>query len=216
VSKPENREAQLRSALESTSFALTFLAQANIHLLNANQFSVGELRPLAALDATDAGNFNDWANKKLDDIATSLGVPPIARFEHVLENGNTTLTPVGSVAVIDRTTQLMWDLRTLDELKHADAVAVCTASRVAGFDDWRLPTRMELESILDLTRYNPAIDTSVFPDTKPNCYWTSTPAACSPEDCAWVVSFCDGSSGWDGRGGRDYVRAVRSLPRASQ
>ena len=40
--------------------------------------------------------------------------------------------------------------------------------------DWRLPTVKELASIVDTTRYTPAIDTIYFPDTVASEYWTST------------------------------------------
>jgi RNA-directed DNA polymerase len=42
------------------------------------------------------------------------------------------------------------------------------------------------------------------------------PAANSPEDCAWIVNFYNGNSNWNNRDNRNYVRAVRSLPRASE
>lgn len=40
-------------------------------------------------------------------------------------------------------------------------------------EGWRMPTRKELESLVDTSRYNPAIDTEKYPDTKSDWYWTS-------------------------------------------
>lgn len=76
-------------------------------------------------------------------------------------------------------------------------------------DGWRLPTRQELESILDLSRHDPAIDTDKFPDTKSNWYWTSTPCAWRAS-AVWVVGFGGGYIHDHGRRGVACVRAVRS------
>ncbi|MDP2141329.1 MAG: DUF1566 domain-containing protein [Gammaproteobacteria bacterium] len=59
-------------------------------------------------------------------------------------------------------------------------------------DGWRLPTVDELQTILDRSRYNPAIDTEKFPDTKSTWYWTSSPCAWDAS-ARWVVYFSYGS-----------------------
>ena len=43
--------------------------------------------------------------------------------------------------------------------------AYCACLQLAGHDDWRLPTRIELVSLVDFTRSSPAIDVQAFPDT---------------------------------------------------
>jgi len=46
-----------------------------------------------------------------------------------------------------------------------------------GFDDWRLPTVAELQSILDYGSSDPAIDTAIFVNISVNAnYWTATPS----------------------------------------
>lgn len=60
--------------------------------------------------------------------------------------------------------------------------------------DWRLPTREELLTIVDLSRHDPAIDTEKFPDTKSEPYWTSTPCAWN-DKARWVVGFGLGGVG---------------------
>lgn len=105
--------------------------------------------------------------------------------------------------------QLEWS-KTLcngESVDYEDAEAACKALGAG----WRLPTRMELESILDLTRHDPAADTDRFPDTKSAWYWTSTPCAWS-SSAAWIVNFGHGYASNDGRGTKACVRAVRSLP----
>ena len=95
-----------------------------------------------------------------------------------------------------------------ERVNHAAAEKACAALG----EGWRLPTRVELLSLVDDTRSDPAIDTARFPDTKSGAYWTSTVHA-SVSSCAWFVDFLDGGA-YNYR--RDYdnafVRAVRASP----
>ena len=107
-------------------------------------------------------------------------------------------------------TQLEWSA-TLCNGKNVDYATAEKACAALG-EGWRLPTRQELESILDLTRHKPAIDTARFPDTKSDWYWTSTPYAWSP-DFAWFVCFGYGNVDDVLRDSNGCcVRAVRSVP----
>ncbi|MEN3158258.1 DUF1566 domain-containing protein [Alkalimonas sp. NCh-2] len=74
---------------------------------------------------------------------------------------------------------------------------------------WRLPTRQELESLLDLTRHEPAIDTEKYPDTKSTYYWTSTPCAWNSA-ARWVVYFGNGDVLDHPQDYHACVRAVRA------
>jgi hypothetical protein len=97
-----------------------------------------------------------------------------------------------------------------DELNEDDANAQCQALSLAGFNDWRVPTRPELEAILDLTRYNPAINPDYFRDTESDWYRTSTPLAWS-SDSVWFVCFYYGSVGLLTRSSKAFVRPCRSV-----
>ena len=110
--------------------------------------------------------------------------------------------------VTDTKLGLIWSQKTIaEDVDHDEA-----KEAVAAFGEgWRLPTRQELESLLDLSRYNPAIDTEVFPDTKSDDYWTDTPTAWNTA-AVWVVIFGYGAVGDGGRGNLACVRAVRSAP----
>jgi hypothetical protein len=114
------------------------------------------------------------------------------------------------VAVLDNTTQLIWTVKETKPLTWKKATATVAKLDTAGFTDWRLPTVEELFLLADRSNYNPAIDTAFFPDCKSEWYWTSTPAAGSPDVCAWVVYFGRGFAGWYGQGGDARVRAVRA------
>ncbi len=132
---------------------------------------------------------------------------PAAAASHFTDRGRGTVT--------DTRTGLTWSKETLAAGHiHADAVKACKALRLAGFSDWRLPTRAELLTLVDDTRHEPAIDVAAFPDTKSDWYWTSTLTAWDPS-CAWVVSFFLGSADYLHRDDLAFVRAVRSA-RASQ
>lgn len=77
--------------------------------------------------------------------------------------------------------------------------------RYCGFDDWRVPSREELRSIVDYGHYDPAIDTDFFPDSQSVVFWSSS-ADVYDSGYAWYVYFKDG---FDYYGYRDYYDAVR-------
>jgi hypothetical protein len=115
-------------------------------------------------------------------------------------------------AVLMQELGLMFCAKVLPEaLDHDAAKAACAAVSIAGFNDWRLPERNELESILDLSRHDPAIDPEFFPDTPyDDWYWTNTPTAWSSVR-AWIVLFHGGDVYYDDRNGTAFVRPVRAV-----
>ena len=140
-------------------------------------------------------------------------------------NGSTSITPAAAAAssrfvdngdgtITDTASGLMWSQATLSKkcVTHAQAETICSGLDLAGHTDWRLPSVEELFLLADRSRSLPATDTTAFPDTKSDWYWTSTPHASDSSD-AWFVSFSDGSAYYclrDGHGA--FVRAVRSAP----
>jgi pimeloyl-ACP methyl ester carboxylesterase len=88
-------------------------------------------------------------------------------------------------------------------------VADINRQGLCGATDWRLPNRFELESITSNDRANPAIDTSFFPNTQTNLYWSSSPYALDAYD-AWTVHFGKGSVYNSSKGYYSfYTRLVR-------
>ena len=105
-----------------------------------------------------------------------------------------------------REPELEWSETLLDgeSVNYADAEKAVAALG----EGWRLPTRQELESLVDTSRHDPAIDIDRFPDTKSCRYWTSTP--CAWNDAAvWCVDFYYGFVGGFHRYLDGCVRAVR-------
>ena len=128
---------------------------------------------------------------------------PLA-FGSFLDNGNGTAT--------DRTTGLMWQQGEGGSLSPwSSALDYCEGLDLGGHADWRLPNIREIESLTDVTRYSPAIDTIFFPGAhSDNDYWSST----SVEDTAvlpWCLDFGPGSVTGDfDKNASRYVRCVRA------
>ena len=90
-----------------------------------------------------------------------------------------------------------------------EAARDCKGLSYAGYNDWRMPTLKEEQSIRDYTKHDPVWDKKVFGGKHDDWYWTSTPCAWN-KDAAWCVTSDYGDVGYDGKGDRYYVRPVRS------
>ena len=122
-------------------------------------------------------------------------------FDYLVINGNETVT--------DPKTNLMWQQNSVSEfMTWQEALSHCEALSLGGYDDWRLPTATELQSIVDYGQYSPAIDVTFFPDSVSSGYWSSTTYAYN-SGYAWLVNFNDGYVDDRNKSRSYYVRAVR-------
>jgi hypothetical protein len=108
----------------------------------------------------------------------------------------------------DNSTGLTWQRRVEhDNYTWKDAGSHC--SRLdPNTGGWRLPSVRELLSLVDVSRVEPAIDTSAFPDTPSEFFWSSSPSS-APAGTAWGVNFTRGASGAGLIGTEAHVRCVR-------
>lgn len=139
----------------------------------------------------------------------------------------------GDGTILDARTGLVWETLASDGGLHdmdatytwvdAESVKLAALNRppcLADHCDWRLPTRFELESLLDLGRFEPAtwpaFDTACSPGcttracscTSPGPYWSSYTYQDVPT-YAWGVGFGDGGTVAAGKTDTLHVRAVR-------
>ena len=93
---------------------------------------------------------------------------------------------------------LIWDLK--DQ---------ANAANLAGYTDWRIPNRKELDSIVDLGQNDPAIDGTIFPSVPSIYFWTSSTYSQNIL-VAWFAKFSDGSLSFSYKDeNKFYTRLVR-------
>ena len=111
---------------------------------------------------------------------------------------------------VDSSTGLIWqdnrDAKTIGKT-WKDAREYCQNLSLAGYSDWRLPTIKELQSIVDISKYDPAIKNG-FKNIASDDYWSSSEYA-GDTSVAWFVYFYFGSTGWYNKSGKYFVRCVR-------
>lgn len=103
-------------------------------------------------------------------------------------------------SVTDDLTCLEWQKAAPAEtFDWTEALAYCEGLSLNGADDWRLPTRIELTSIVDFTK-SPAVDRTVFPDASGGFHKTASDwiltirqqGAGAGTDFAWAFNLSDG------------------------
>jgi len=90
----------------------------------------------------------------------------------------------------------------------AEALKLADLEEFAGYDDWRLPNKNQLESIVEGRCFAPSVALEVFPATQSAFYWTSSPYA-GLGTGAWSVDFGYGVVTATEKSGKLNVRLVR-------
>lgn len=111
--------------------------------------------------------------------------------------------------VWDNETGLEWQ-RSIDSIRHTweEARLYCSDLALSGVG-WRVPTVHELQTIVDDSRANPAVDTLAFPESLSEPLWTSSLVSDASSDYAWTVGFDNGAT--NGSSGLDAERRVRCV-----
>ena len=114
----------------------------------------------------------------------------------------------GDGTIADNVTGLPWQqAASTTTLASADAVTYCSGSPLSG-GGWRLPTILELRSIVDESRASPAIDPLYFPATPSASFWSETSVAGFLAN-VWVLNFEYGSAESAPAAVVYYARCVR-------
>ncbi len=113
--------------------------------------------------------------------------------------------------VTDKVTGLTWEGEVDSaHFTRAGAIKHCNELKDAG-GGWRLPTRVELVSLVDFTRPGPTIS-ATFKTRPPEKFWTSSRGACDPT-VGWFVDFDDGSTHQTAKTDDPFrARCVRGAP----
>jgi hypothetical protein len=173
------------------------------------------------LSAADLYPLPDTGQTKCYNLAgTEISCPSVgeslygqdANYDGLLpsytDNSNGTVT--------DNNTGLIWQqdtadtnedstITSADELTLQEAVNYCDDLFYANLSDWRLPERIELQSIVDYGRFNPAIAPVFLCES--SGYWSATRRALNG-NTFWIFGFNYGSTGLGGTAGTLYVRCV--------
>ncbi|OGR11986.1 MAG: hypothetical protein A2341_06500 [Deltaproteobacteria bacterium RIFOXYB12_FULL_58_9] len=101
-----------------------------------------------------------------------------------------------------------------DRKTWADALAYCWDLTWNGLDDWYLPDEYELQSLVDYSVHNPAINTTAFPGNPLYSFWTSSSHTGGPggDELGWLVCFYNGNTGYYLKTSPYNVRCVRGGP----
>ena len=118
---------------------------------------------------------------------------------------------VAAGAVADSLTGLEWQQAASGAMTWVEGTDACRMVRLGGHDDWRLPNRLELLSLVDYGRFDPAGDDGAFPDAV-GMFWSSSQESTN----VWVVEFADGKPFPSAKDSLQRARCVRGAPRDAE
>lgn len=189
---------------------------------------------LSTCEAEPAGQVSQTGQTICYDSTGSMIACAGTGHDGELQNGlANSFTDNGDGTVTDNVTGLMWEKHSDDGSIHdnddtytwddafAVKVATLNSGSFAGHNDWRLPNRKELDSLVNLGVVNPSTF-SAFNDscvaactvttcscTEPGIYWSSSTYE-NGKSQAWWVGFFAGESGGTSKATSRQVRAVRA------
>ena len=200
-------------------------AQVNAHISTA----------CAGSTATCSGELLKTGQRQCDQGAGTLGAcpgSPVGQDAWLKKGASPSYTDNFDGTITDDLTGLMWEKLSDDGSIHdwdanytwydafTGKIAALNTAVFAGHNDWRLPNRRELESLVEAGRLNPAIDPVFNTGCAPGCtvltcsctqsgyYWSSSTYG-GVATAAWSSAFHDGATSFGGKSTTSAVRAVR-------
>lgn len=103
----------------------------------------------------------------------------------------TVLGAFGNAAVRDNNTGLVWEQSPdLTTRTWVEATTYCVNKTVGGTKGWRLPSVVELASMIDPSLIAPFVPANVFNGVQSASYWSATTFAVgTPPDSSWLLDF---------------------------
>ncbi len=113
--------------------------------------------------------------------------------------------------IFDAGTNLYWQKDSAQADTWKEALSYCENLEYAGYDDWRLPNKNELLSLVDYSKAGTEAEVfSSFPGMTPDIFWTST----GSNHGTWLIYMKDGTLGTTSdEGGGGVVVDARSIKR---
>ncbi|WP_419764456.1 MAG: DUF1566 domain-containing protein [Arcobacter sp.] len=114
--------------------------------------------------------------------------------------------------VKDTRTNILWqDTKEVNSIKRDfnEAKTYCEALKLDGYNDWKMPSFMELFSIVNTKSYNPTLSKE-FKYFKSENYWTSKKFSHGASGEAFVVNFLSGAFNRESMDNKFYVRCFRN------
>ena len=141
------------SGVATNAWTVNFFAGIGNSKAKTSNFQVRLVSGAYAASKFDAARFVDNGDGTLSDVVTGL------MWKRCPEGLSGEDCSNGSAST------LVW----------GGSMKAARDSTYAGYDDWRLPNMKEMQTLVDVTKNNPAQDTSVFPNpTNVLNYWTSS------------------------------------------
>jgi hypothetical protein len=154
---------------------------------------------------------------KLDEVLAKLNggsapaggavTQPLPRF--------TVLADYNNAAVRDNSTGLVWEQNPIATTSDwGGARNACINKNVGGMRGWRLPSVVELASLIDPSLPAPYVPAPMFTGLQQNSYWSATSVEATTNNTTsgkWSVNLADGLAGTSSKGTFLNVWCVRGV-----
>lgn len=206
-SEPLGQDANYGRDALATADALIKVGGGNTGFDYTKIANNGSLLPASA---TLGSGPNDWACTR-DNVTGLIWEVKVADPSHLRHHSHTyswydPTSPDGNPGLRDGGNCIGSNCDTTGFVQavNFDVQGLCGAS------DWRMPTRLELQGIIDYGRVDPAIDSVYFPNTLSTYYWYwSSSRNPGPFDGAWLWGFSIGENIIGALDSNYHVRLVR-------